>query len=245
MIDGFEEAGPDLLDMGLDLIMDLLEFIMDQAPALGDAGLELIMQLIEGLDGANFADSASQMISKLVNSLAAAAPKLIPAAFKLIGELILGLVQNADELLKAGGNLIVGIVEGIVSGLGAIFEMGPEILEELKRGIAEAWSSLVSWFNNLWDSLFGGREVDVDVNAAGASGVDGSHANGLRYVPYDGYLAQLHRGEQVLTAREAEAYRSGKAGGRTMNLTINTQSVSPAEIDMIVEYANRKLGEAM
>ena len=34
------------------------------------------------------------------------------------------------------------------------------------------------------------------------------HANGLDYVPYDGYLAELHRGESVLTAAEAELYRN-------------------------------------
>ena len=30
----------------------------------------------------------------------------------------------------------------------------------------------------------------------------GHHANGLPYVPYDGYLAELHRGEMVVPARE-------------------------------------------
>ena len=37
--------------------------------------------------------------------------------------------------------------------------------------------------------------------------VDGSHADGLNYVPYDNYLALLHKGEQVLTAEEAAALR--------------------------------------
>lgn len=36
-----------------------------------------------------------------------------------------------------------------------------------------------------------------------------THADGLDYVPYDGYVAQLHRGERVLTA--AEARQSGGA----------------------------------
>ena len=34
------------------------------------------------------------------------------------------------------------------------------------------------------------------------------HANGLDYVPYDGYLAELHKGESVLTAEEAALYRN-------------------------------------
>ena len=32
------------------------------------------------------------------------------------------------------------------------------------------------------------------------------HANGLPWVPYDGYLSVLHRGERVLTASENRHY---------------------------------------
>lgn len=37
--------------------------------------------------------------------------------------------------------------------------------------------------------------------------IDGSHADGLGYVPFDGYIAELHKGETILTAQEAAAYR--------------------------------------
>lgn len=46
--------------------------------------------------------------------------------------------------------------------------------------------------------------------------IDGSHAGGLPYVPYDGYIAELHRGERVLTRSDADSYRkSGGSGGAT------------------------------
>ena len=38
----------------------------------------------------------------------------------------------------------------------------------------------------------------------------GSHANGLDYVPYNGYIAQLHQGERVLTKSENEEYNRNK-----------------------------------
>lgn len=49
------------------------------------------------------------------------------------------------------------------------------------------------------------------ISASGSAdrfGDDKPHAAGLSYVPYDNYGALLHRGEMVLTALEAKAYRA-------------------------------------
>jgi hypothetical protein len=47
--------------------------------------------------------------------------------------------------------------------------------------------------------------------------MDGSHANGLGYVPFNGYKAKLHEGEGVLTADENRTYRNG---GASLNVEI-------------------------
>jgi hypothetical protein len=40
--------------------------------------------------------------------------------------------------------------------------------------------------------------------------MNGSHAGGLDFVPFDGYIAQLHQGEAVLKADDAARWRSGQ-----------------------------------
>ena len=75
----------------------------------------------------------------------------------------------------------------------------------------------------LWDgikSIFVINASDVKNN----TGSDGSHAGGMDYVPYNNYIANLHRGEMVLTSEEATQYRKGNenaAGGMTFNININ------------------------
>lgn len=115
-------------------------------------------------------------------------------------------------------------------------QLGSDIVEKIKTGISNAWSGLTNWFNNLWNSLFSGRSVDVSVSG---SGVDGSHRSGLSYVPFDGYIAELHRGEQVLTAQEASDYRSGKSGGG-VTVIQNIYSEAKTAADLMLEAQHRQ-----
>lgn len=74
--------------------------------------------------------------------------------------------------------------------------------------------------------------------------VDGSHAAGLNFVPYDNYIAELHRGEQVLTASEAAAYRTG-GGGRSVVVNVNAPSLNQSQVDYLISRVNRELGGAV
>ena len=74
----------------------------------------------------------------------------------------------------------------------------------------------VSGLITLNDSVNAGAATVAQAIAAlgvlGVKQIDGSHAGGLTSVPYDGYTAELHAGERVLTAFEARNY-SGQSGG--------------------------------
>lgn len=80
-------------------------------------------------------------------------------------------------------------------------QFGKTILSPIVKPIAEFGSSLISGgLSSLASSLFG---------------LPG-HANGLSYVPYDNYVARLHKGERVLTAAENKA----GGAGQTINITM-------------------------
>ena len=71
--------------------------------------------------------------------------------------------------------------------------------------------------------------------------VDGSHAGGLSYVPYDGYVAELHEGERVLTKEENSNFRSGRSGGGDTFIFNSPKAITPVEARRQMKKAKRDL----
>ena len=74
----------------------------------------------------------------------------------------------------------------------------------------DATSSEIDWITG----RVGEGASFTDIKYAAASGLGltlttPSHANGLASVPFDGYRAELHQGERVLTKNEATQYNGG------------------------------------
>lgn len=71
-----------------------------------------------------------------------------------------------------------------------------------------------------------GSSVAEILQRAGEIGaVDGSHANGLRRVPFDGYRAELHKNEEVLTANDPRNSNNSESMGMLNEMRKIAQSV--------------------
>ena len=67
----------------------------------------------------------------------------------------------------------------------------------------------------------GGR-INFGSKKTSTNQVDGSHSQGLDRVPFNGYVAELHKDESVLTASEAKAWRNYKLGtNSSQTITLN------------------------
>lgn len=271
--DGLTRSGPELFDQIFAMTMDILNFVLDYAPEFAMAAISLVEKMVQALTedgGPELIQSAVDMVSAIILGLAKAAPDLIPAAVKLVGQLLIALVAAAPDLLLAGLELVYGIIQGIFNSFDDIKnavvqiietakeafsekgdefkKIGSDILNKLKQGLLDGWEAFTKWFSDLWDSLFGDKEVKVDVTGTpNTADVDGSHAGGLRYVPFNDYVARLHQGEMVLTRAEADAYRNnrGHGGQKTVYLNFTATTITEADVNMVVDIVNRKLGEAM
>lgn len=206
---------PKLVQSGISMVGAILQGLVQTLPQIIQYGVDMVITLIESIssDPDSLVETAIMLVVTIVSGLIDALPKLIAAAADLVTGLNRALISNAPNLLSAGLKLVGKIVEGIANSLGEIVKAGAKVVDSIIDGIAGAWKKLTGWFKGIWNDLFGGLSANVSVNgsAKGAvAGVNGSHASGLDYVPFDGYIAELHKGEMVVPKREAQTLRNSE-----------------------------------
>lgn len=94
----------------------------------------------------------------------------------------------------------------------------PGVMELLKNFGKEMTSALQS----------GVGTVTIPVKTTSIN-VNGSHAGGLDFVPFDNYIAALHKGEMVLTSYEADLYRKGHEEKSVRSVSIVQKIYSEAK----------------
>lgn len=243
-LDGAAELIESMVPVIMDELPGLIETVL---PKLAQSAVNIVQTLVTEIsaNAAQLIDSAIQIITVLGNGIYQMLPTVAQSALQIVLTLVSKLNENLPQMLDTAGQMLIAFVEGVSEHLPDIMlaaasivetlltyfiehlpdivdgamQMGDAVIDGIIDGISAAWDSLVSWFNGLWDSLFGNRSVNVGVN----SGSDGSHAGGMDYVPYNNYVANLHRGEMVLTADEAENYRKGNKtrGDTVFQISIN------------------------
>lgn len=211
---GLSESLPELIPAIVEIVLEIVTTLTspDNIMMLINAAIELMIALANGLVDAlpQLLAKAPEIISNLVQALVQAIPALLVAAAEIIMTLLQGLGDNLGALGEAGADIINTLIEGIGELWDSVVGVGAQIIDKIKEGISSAWEGLKSYFNNLWDGLFGNRTVNVGVSGnSGGRAVNGSHASGLDYVPFDGYIAELHKGEMVVPAAESNFLRSG------------------------------------
>ena len=213
---------PDYIHNGKILLNGLKNGFLEAAPE--------IWETIKA-EGANFADGLKdygpQAVEKIVTGISDALPQLGTAAGEIVGELIAYLVDpdTLSGVAEAAWSIGEAIAKAIWNGLKALFTKIVDI------------PGLVEGMNNLQQYQMTGT--------VGTMAIPG-HADGLNRVPYDNYLARLHKDEMVLTASEAERYRNGRRSDKIaaiLNLTFNAKTITREDAEMVAEVINEKLGD--
>lgn len=176
LISGKIDEGEESVKQGVE---DIVANLHDMAPQIGEV-LELIGEI-------------------LIDNI----PMLIDMGMQLAKALLEALFDpgNVYKTVYGAIDLLLSVTESI--GDAAESQEGQNAIDELGEAIARAiWDAIKKHFKRNHDKFYEEQEENYGINSLFESMRDGSHASGMNFVPYDGYVAELHRGERVVPASQ-------------------------------------------
>lgn len=174
--------------------------LFEALKAIFSSGLEIIKGIVKIFTGVLSGDW--KQVMEGLKDLASGAINLIKGLFNAFLTFITGILGKIADKVK---NKVKSIINWVKSAIDALKDLATA---SAKKSAAQGKDS------------FGSSSKNTKVKG---------YANGLSYVPYDGFPAILHKGERVLTKTEANDYNQGKSGA-TYQFTFNSpQELSPAE----------------
>ena len=121
-----------------------------------------------------------------------------------------------DKTKEVAGKAWDGIKEKASQTWDDISTKASKAWDGIKDAGKKAWDGIKGFASDAWDGITGffngARERGESI-----TGIDGSHKNGLDTVPKDGYIAELHKNEAVLTAEQAKQWRAEQNGNAASN----------------------------
>lgn len=217
--------------------------------------VELVKASLEAIKA--FWDKHGEAITKVAKSIwdiikvvIDTSMKVIKDVIKVITAIIKGDWEGAWEGIK---NIFVNIWEGMKKLLPKLLEgllnimklsfnlfkdIGKNLFNMIWEGMKSIWTSISNWVSDkvswLVDKLAfwkkGNDEMEPSNSTSSRKKVDGSHASGLAYVPFDGYRAELHKGEGILTAEENKARHGMSNSSDAQEIIINNYTTLDGKV---------------
>lgn len=252
-----------LLNAAVDIIASLVQGLTEHAEEIGTGIADIITAIIDWLsDPGNLLSvvaAALEITAALLKGLISpeSLAKMAEAAEQLINNLISGIWNLASKVVSEIQSWWQSVIASV----------GPLVLNVATNfGQAVAASTPVQWLERNYGSQSGrtpnsqssnpnpnnpyssnyrqntGGSVWDNIKTGISNIFSKKHASGIDYVPYDNYLAALHRGEAVVPKNEAERERSAVLDPAAIASAVADAVVS-ALSGMAVQMDGQQVGE--
>ena len=212
------EAVFTVIDFIITALGEILTAFTDSAAAIWEVWGGLISESTE--ENFNLIKDTIDSVLNIIKGLIELATGIMTGDWDTALKGLEKITENSFKVIKNLVQLSVNGIVTIVKGIGtALYNAGKDIFNSLLSGIKSAWSNITSFVNDKIDWI-----QNKVSGIIGKVQTAGSHRTGLEYVPYDGYIAELHKGEMVLTQAEAQRYKDDESGGTN---TVNNITYAP------------------
>jgi phage-related protein len=136
---------PQLITSGISMVNSIIQGIVDNLPALIDLAIDVVMQLVDVLieNAPKLIEAGLQVIVQLALGIADALPELIPTLVSTILMIVETLIDNIDMLIDAAIAIIMALAEGIIDALPLLIDKVPIIIDKLIMAITDNLPKLV------------------------------------------------------------------------------------------------------
>ena len=224
----FSWLGEKGIPLVVDALAEMVEFSMKIYNVIVD-NWSMIEPFVIGIATAFGIWKLATMAQSAVVTIMAAKQWLLNAAMTANP---IGIVVTAFGILIGVGILVYKNWDKIKETAINLWKTTKEKFAGIKESILNAMQPVLDFFGKLkdkWDdfkssiSNFKMPKIGLPKILGGNGLIQGSHATGLRKVPHDGYVAELHKDEAVLPKSEAERYRKGNVVNNTTSSITRTK----------------------
>lgn len=177
-----------------------------------------------------------QWLSQTISIVISWGSQLVQSGVQTATNFVSRFISFLQQLPSKVWSIVSQIPSKILAIGGQMYSAGRNILSQLWNGLKSIGDSILGWVSDFASKIgsfvsgiiSGFKNVVSGANEAksAAKSVNGKHANGLDYVPFNGYIAELHKGERVLTKQENEEYNNSR-GKNSSGDTFNFYNTKP------------------
>lgn len=176
----------------------------------------------------NIFSKFGSFINNLIGNINGFISNVVQKVVGFLSNLLSKVVGFLSQLPSKVAGGLQNVIQTIIGFVSKFFDSGAKLFSSFWNGLKSVWNNIWGWITGIVDKI---RSVISDITGAFSNAFsgfwNGSHANGLDYVPFDGYVAQLHKGERVLTKQENEDYNSGNQNNGTGGDVYNFYNTKP------------------
>lgn len=209
---------------------------------------ELTPQQIEAWK--NLANGSNEIFNKIISQMP-------PEMQQKIQEITGALAQNTTAEEEAGK--LANRIENSFDTLNG-YDIGEAFAKGIGNGINSTMDYVVKKASQLAEKAKASASSKTQTTQATKSTLPG-HKSGLDYVPYDDYIARLHKGERVLTAKEnkqlmslekfnANNHKIGNLANKltknnniVLNLHFSAKTINEAEMKKCCDFMQNELAK--
>lgn len=159
LLTGIVENLPNLIPAIIDVVLKIVDTLIENLPLIIDAAIQIIIAIIKGIAEAlpDLIPKIVEVVLTIVETLIDNIDLLIEAAIQLMVALAIGLVKAIPVLIEKAPEIIAGIVTGLAEGVWEMIQAGWDLIkglwEGIKQGAVWLWEKVKGWLSDLWDGI--------------------------------------------------------------------------------------------